>query len=198
MNYLKGQIQEIIDSNGDLIGKNDIPQNGSNLETQANNTTDYNREIGTQPYRYDMLARFGFYVPFMESDNSKSNDTYSELNNILINYLGDILKFYYKNPEKLKSDYRKFISDDKAIPQFIKITNYLDEILKLFNDLISDKNDVNLTEDKFVEKKSDEFSKKTENNEIKEKNIKKIAGLINKKFTEKDIDKLINLIERKE
>ena len=54
-----------------------------------------------------------------------------------------------------------------------------------------------VVEDKMINKKSeDEISKKTDNSDIKDKKIQKVAGLINK-LDKKDIDKLINLLERK-
>ena len=77
MKIKKKDLVEIIDSNGELIGSDDIPTNGSDLETQANNTTDYNAKVGTQPFRYDMLGRFGFtLMPFMEG---KENQGQQEL-----------------------------------------------------------------------------------------------------------------------
>jgi hypothetical protein len=54
----------------------------------------------------------------------------------------------------------------------------------------------NVIEDKLVDKKEDELSTKSENGEIKEKKLEKIAGLINK-MEKKDVDKLINLLEKK-
>ena len=72
MKLTKKQLYEIIDSNGELIGGNAIPTSGSDLETQANNTTDYNVKVGTQPFRYDMLGRFGFtLLPFFEGKDAE-------------------------------------------------------------------------------------------------------------------------------
>ena len=80
MKLTKGQIQEIIDSDGELIGVNDTPENGSNLETQANNTTDYNAKVGHQPYRYDMLGRFGFtLLPFFEGVEAQDDPLLDEI-----------------------------------------------------------------------------------------------------------------------
>ena len=45
-------------------------------------------------------------------------------------------------------------------------------------------------------KNEDEISKKDDGNDVREKKLEKIAGLINK-LEKKDIDKLINLLERK-
>jgi hypothetical protein len=59
-------------------------------------------------------------------------------------------------------------------------------------------NEVAVIEDKVVDKKTeDEISKKSDDKGVREKNLQKIAGLINKKFHKQDIDKLINLLENK-
>ena len=51
-------------------------------------------------------------------------------------------------------------------------------------------------EDKMVDKKEDEMSTKSDDGEVREKKLEKIAGLINK-LEKQDIDKLINLLEKK-
>ncbi|RPI85428.1 MAG: hypothetical protein EHM34_01810, partial [Nitrosopumilales archaeon] len=76
MKLKKKDLLEIIDANGELIGKNDTPTNGSDLETQANGTTDMNVGKGQQPFRYDMLGRFGFtMMPFFEGKEDNENHT---------------------------------------------------------------------------------------------------------------------------
>jgi hypothetical protein len=211
MKLKKKDLLEIIDSNGELIGKNDIPTSGGDLESQANNTTDYNAKIGTQPFRYDMLGRFGFsLMPFMEG---KENDSQIEL----LNDLGELvhekyikdLEYYYRNPNKLKSDFRKIVDNkfhseecQKADAEWAKKIIKLMEphFEKAFKEPIDEVNSITeskVEEDKLVNKKSeDEISKKSEDEEIKDKKLQKVAGLINK-LDKKDIDKLINLLERK-
>jgi len=49
-------------------------------------------------------------------------------------------------------------------------------------------------EDKMVDKKDNEMATKSEDGEIKDKKLEKIAGLINK-MEKKDINKLMNLLE---
>ena len=75
----------------------------------------------------------------------------------------------------------------------------ISKIIKSYFDNKSDKIDESkIIEDKIFDKKNeDEISKKSEDNDIKEKQIKKIAGLINK-LDKKDISKLKNLLEDKE
>jgi len=205
MKFKKKDLSEIIDSNGELIGGNDTPSNGSDLESQANNTTDYNAKIGTQPFRYDMLGRFGFtLMPFMENDGHDNDDVdvLNDLEKFIQDLRLDILTYYYKNPNKLKSDYRKLSSDDFKLENNNKTT--AKAILKIVQDNLDktyekQKNidEAAVVEDKMLEKKSEEeLSGKRDCNDIKDKKLQKVAGLINK-LEKKDIDKLITLLERK-
>jgi len=119
----------------------------------------------------------------------------------------EILQYYYRNPQKLKSDYRKKVGDKldfdnedeknreteyKWAGKIIEIVqNHLNEALKEA-DIIDESK---MLAEKMVDKKEDEMTEKSEDKELRDKKIKKIAGLINK-LEKKDIDDLINLIER--
>lgn len=204
MKLKKKEINEIINGQGDLIGGNDIPTHGSDLETQAGGTSNKNAKIGTQPFRYDMLGRFGFtLMPFMEGEekNEGQEELMQDLIDLMYEKYLDILKYYFKNPNKLKPDYRKHITDNGNPDDTDKLWAEKTLMLfqkhfeKTFGDLETiDENKV-LTE-KMVTKKEDEMTEKSEDKELRDKKIKKIAGLINK-LEKKDIDDLINLIERK-
>jgi len=109
----KKDINEIINSFGEIIGNNNIPSSGADLESQANNTTDYNAEVHAQPFRYDMLGRFGFtMLPFFESDNdgeSINDDNIpilKDLAELMYEKFKEHLTYYFKHPHRLKSDYR--------------------------------------------------------------------------------------------
>jgi hypothetical protein len=109
MEFKKKHLKEIIDTNGDLIGTDAIPTNDANADTAAHGTTDQNAKIGQQPFRYDMLGRFGFtLMPFMEG--VEENDGQAALVNDLAKLMYDkymsTIEYYYKNPNKLKSDFR--------------------------------------------------------------------------------------------
>jgi hypothetical protein len=219
MKIKKKELFEIIDSNGELIGKNDTPTTGSDLETQASNTTDYNQKIGTQPFRYDMLGRFGFtLLPFFEGkEDQEQKELLKDLAQLMHDRRIDVLKYYYKNPNLLKPDYRKQVAGEAHSEQCEKedIT-WARKIVKLIEphfekafkepidedeiSIISESNIVedSVAEDKLVDKKSeDEISKRDEDKEIKEKRLEKIAGLIDK--LDRDAkDKLKNLLEAKE
>jgi len=205
MEFKKKDLLEIIDSNGDLIGKNDTPTTGADLESQANNTTDYNAKIGQQPFRYDMLGRFGFtLMPFMEGkEDNRESELIGELAEQIHEKRLETLKYYYKNPNKLKSDYRKLsqtgnsetTEDDRECAENI-MRIVLSNLEKVFGNSES-LDEAAVVEDKMVNKRGeDEMSTKGEDKEMREKKIEKIAGLINK-LEKKDIDKLINLLERK-
>ena len=203
-------LNEIVDGNDDLIGADDIPTNGSDLESQANNTTDYNAKVGQQPFRYDMLGRFGFtLLPFMEGEDK--NQGQAELENDLVDlmyerYL-DTLKYYFKNPQKIKPDYRKHVTDGENTEDGMKTdVKWADKILKTVEKHFEEpfKNldeqfkenlaEAKFFEDKMVDKKNDEFTKKAEDGEVQDTKLEKIAGLINK--LDADKKKIIkNLLE---
>jgi len=205
MKLNKKELFEIINTNGDLIGTIGIPTTGADLESQASNTTDYNAKVGQQPFRYDMLGRFGFtLMPFMEGkENQEQLEMQTDLINLMYDRYKEVLEFYYRNPNKLKSDFRK-LSDGTADPQKDVNVEYAKKIIKIvekhFEKAFKEPENLDeakVAEDKVVDKKTeDEISEKSEDKEMKEKAIEKIAGLINKKFEKGDIDKLINLLER--
>src|ERR1035437_2940035 len=184
MKIKKKDLVEIIDSNGELIGKEDTPTTGSDLESGANNTTEYNAKIGTQPFRYDMLGRFGFtLMPFMEGkENQGQQELLNELAGLMHQRYAEILEYYYRNPNKLKSDFRKSMEEDhghddecekKDVAWAKKIIKPIEEA-----DIITESN---VVEDKLVDKKTeDDISKTTADKEVREKRLEKIAGLINR------------------
>ena len=209
MKIKKIDLNEIIDSNGDLIGSNSTPTHGSDLESQANNTTDNNVRIGTQPFRYDMLGRFGFtLLPFFEGENEKVNDEnipiLKDLAKLMYDKYMETLEYYYRNPNKLKSDFRLHNETDfDSQPDEKRNIDYAwaKKIVEIIHPYLNkDKQSVDeskIVEDKVVDKKSEiEISKKKEDGDIRDKKIEKVADLINK-LDKKDIDKLINLLERK-
>lgn len=81
MKYTKKNIQEIIDNSGNLIGTKDMPQTGSNKETEAPKTTDYNAKVHGQNYKNDFLGRFGFY--FYEAEQHEQPPVVVDLMNEL-------------------------------------------------------------------------------------------------------------------
>lgn len=211
MNFKKNELMEIIDSNGDLIGKNDVPTNGSDLETGANGTTDYNAKVGTQPFRYDMLGRFGFtLMPFMEGkENQGQLELLNDLSELMHDRFKDIIEHYYRNPNKLKSDYRK-LSEGQHSEECKKFDNeWARKIIKVvekhFENAFKEPETLDeatvaedkVVEDKLVDKKTeDEMSNRSADKDVQDKKLEKIAGLINK-LDQKDIDRIKNLLERK-
>jgi len=209
MKLKKKDLLEIIDGNGELIGGNDIPTNGSDLESQANNTTDQNAKIGTQPFRYDMLGRFGFtLMPFMEGkENQGQQELLDDLARLMYDKYLETLEYYFRHPNKLKSDYRLHSEQDFDTQSEDKKNidySWAKKVIKLiephFENAFTEPENIDenkVVEDKMVDKKNEnELSKKGDDNDIKDKKLEKVAGLINK-LDKKDIDKLINLLERK-
>ncbi len=202
------KMNEIIDDNDQLIGQNKYPKGGSNLETQAHGTTDYNASIGHQPYRYDMLGRFGFtLLPFFEAKEENDTKLIDEIANLLFEKRKEIMKAWYKNPQKFKNEYRKIHNlsfdnvEDKD--EYYKSAEKILDLIKPFVESAIGKIKENIGENEFIEgkvldkkdTKDTEFSKKSKNKDILDKNIKKIADLINKKLTNDDKDKLKKLLE---
>lgn len=212
MELKKKDLLEIINGNGELIGQNDIPSTGGDLESAANNTTDYNAKIGQQPFRYDMLGRFGFtLMPFMEGveKNQEQQKLLDDLAKIMYEKYVESLEYFYKHPQQLKQEYRKKANNDitfETDDEEGKKTDYrwAEKIIKVvqnhFENAFKEPENIDegkVVEDKMVDKKAeDEISNKSEDGEVREKKIEKIAGLINK-LEKKDIDTLINLLERK-
>jgi hypothetical protein len=210
MKIKKEQLQEIIDSDGELIGVDDVPTNGADLESQANNTTDYNAKVGHQPYRYDMLGRFGFtLLPFFEGvEETGPDDLLDELAKYMYERYMEILEHYYRNPQKLKSDFRKksklsfeedesneidYETAEKILsiikPHFESALKELDENLK------EGLNENAFVEGKMLDKKDKKgvVDKKTDK-DVLDKKAKKIAELINK-LDKEDVKKIKNLLE---
>ena len=210
MKLKKGDIQEIINSDGDLIGVNDTPENGSNLETQANNTTDYNAKVGHQPYRYDMLGRFGFtLLPFFEGVEDQNDPLLDEIARYLYEKYMEMLKHYYKNPKLLQNDYRKkskldFETDDSS-EHDIEMANDILEIIKphfeeslkgLNEQLKTEVNESTFIEGKMLDKKDNKelSDEKSDVSDVLSVKLKKIAGLINK-LDKSEVKKIKNLLE---
>ena len=214
MKIKKKELLEVIDSHGELIGADGIPQNGADLESQASKTTDYNVKVSTQPFRYDMLGRFGFtLLPFFESEEKggEKNELLQKLTDLMHERFVDILGHYYRNPKELKPHFRqesegkKAAGSEKFDEEWAKkilatIRPFLDKELKALDENIREELDENaffegkLVEKLVGEKSEEELAKKSDDKEVREKKIEKIAGLINK-LEKKDIDKIINLLE---
>ena len=201
------RIVEIVDDNGELIGLNTTPESGSDLETVASKTTDQNTGIGHQPDRYDMMARFGFLsMPFYEGVEGE-DETLNEIDNKIYEFVLESMKGYYKNPNKLKTDYRNIYNKGlneapSGINDYVKsISDGVLDIVEAFIKKGVNKDNIsesNVAEDKMIDTRNeDELSKRSDDNNIKDKNIKNVAGLINRKLDKNDIDKLITLLERK-
>ncbi len=212
----KKDLNEIIDGHGDLIGVDDIPNVDANADTQAKHTSDYNAKVGTQPFRYDMLGRFGFtLMPFMEGEdkNEGQQEFLDDISDELFNLNLEILEFYYRNPTKIKTEFRAIskakAADDENLKDYVSFnfTKYSEKIGKVIEkhfekslNNLDEQFQENMVEGKVIEdkmlgKQEDKMTSKSEDGEIREKKLEKIAGLINK-LEKKDIDKLINLLER--
>lgn len=101
----KGKIQEMLDSDNNLIGSDDMPQNNPN-QIKADGTTDHNTGIGHQHYTNDFLGRFGFY--FYESEDTESGNLLTEIAKIKYANFQKTIKDLGKNPKNFAT-YRKMV-----------------------------------------------------------------------------------------
>ena len=204
MKLTKKQIDEIVNSDNDLIGAEHYPTNGSNLDTAASNTTDNNTGKGHQPFKYDMLARFGFgLLPFFEGEEKGNDELLNNLSKFLLEKRKKTIQEYIKNPKKLRIDLLKIRDDNgfciktaQEILDFIKpyIEKSLDELNSNLRENIEE---YAFIEGKVLEKKdepNDIAKEKSKDNDVLDKKIQKIADLLNKMDIQ-NISKLKNLLE---
>ena len=166
----KQKIEELLDSDGNLIGANGYPDNGPNRETDANNTTDYNARVHGQNFKNDFLGRFGFY--FYEDDGQMT-------------------------PEVVRDLTKELGSEERAWKVMSIIKPHIERVLDALS--ISEgeglMTESKVAEDKLVDKKDKEFANNKVSNEIGSK-IQKVAGLLNK-LNKDDLNKLVDLLELK-
>jgi len=205
-----GRVDEIVNADNSLIGRERIPTHGTDRESDAPKTTDYNANISRQPFRYDMLGRFGFTLfPFFEGkEDDAQNEVISELQEFFNEKHIETLKMYYKNPSKLKNHYRVASREN-----FDKLPDEIEErcknmaigvmeliqphIEKALEGVEKSIDEGVVFEDTIMkEKKKKWIENKTDDNELNDKEIKKIAGLLNK-MKKDDLKDLINLLETK-
>ena len=192
------KLYEVVNSSGELIGSDSIPHYGSDLETNANNTTDYNMGIGSQKFKYNSMAMMGFnMIPFYEGKEGEDikTDLMDKLSEYIYSYYVDILKYYYKNPNKIKSDYRiKSDQDFSEVDNIEQYYNVSEDIMNIIKPYL--KNDAEKIDEDFMikEKNNNEFANKSEDKELSVKKINNIAGLLNK-LDKKDLKKIIDLLE---
>jgi len=203
MDLTKKELDEIINSDNELIGSEKFPTNGSNLDSKATNTTDSNTGKGHQPFKYDMLARFGFsLLPFFESEEKENNDLLKDLSKFLLEKKKKSLVEYIKNPNKLKIDLVKASKNDDFCESIAKnilnlLKPYIEKSLNELNDNLRENIGEGIfIEGKVLEKKSypKDINKRSKDNDVLDKKIKRLADLINKMDKEK-ISKLKNLLE---
>lgn len=207
MNIKKIDMNEIVDDNNGLIGSDDTPKSGSDLESQSNNTTDYNTKISRQPFRYDMLGRFGFtLLPFFEGEEDSIGGEINNDLNVLLNELYiEIISYYFRNPNKIKPDYRKLVKDKSSCDKMDSVSSeYTNKIIGIIKPHIEkslktlDENIKNGLDESIVDssKKDDDMTKKKSDREFVDKELRKVAGLLNKKMNKSSINRLVNILEK--
>ena len=73
---LRKIVNEIIDSNGDIIGNEEMPENDGNMDSMANTTSDKSQSVGHQSFRNNYSSLMGFSV--MEDKKEDENNVIEE------------------------------------------------------------------------------------------------------------------------
>jgi hypothetical protein len=189
----KKHIQELIDSDGNLIGNEDVPMNVSNEKTAANRSTDHNAKVSHQNFKNDFLGRFGFYFYESEDDAKKLQ---KDLEMVMYDKFLETLKHYHENPDKLNTDYKKHFEDDKKKEEMLDDTDakWADKIMDLIEPHMKKKlNEDVIKEDKLTKKKVEKMVKKSEDEMVKK--VKDMASLL-KKLPKNEYDQLMKLLEK--
>jgi len=163
----KQDIMEIIDSNNNLIGTSDLPASGSDKETEASKTTDYNAKVHGQNYKNDFLGRFGFF--FYEADEKEQPAVVKDLMATL-------------GSEELAWEIMNVIK-----PHIEKV---LDE-MPMGESVVTE---AKVVEDKLADKREDNDFVKGKDNTLAK--MERVADLL-AKLPKNDLDKLMTLLEAK-
>jgi len=162
----KKDILEIIDSDNNIIGTEDTPETGSNKETEASKTTDYNAKVHGQNFKNDFLGRFGFY--FYESETTDKPEVIRELED--------------------------HFGGDSVIKIMSIIKPYLEKVINEMD--TNAINESNVVEDKITKKEDKSIKDKKDGDDvISDDKVKKVANLL-KKLPDNKLDKLITLLEK--
>ena len=203
----KKKIDEIIDSNDNIIGDIQSPVNGKDLETRANHTTDFNAKVNSQNFKNDFLGRFGFY--FYEADDHEGENIppiVMDLAKLMYDKYIEVLEYYHQNPDKIEDDMELHSEVDfNTQPEesyehdFKWAWDIMDIVNKHYDENKDDNGAVNeeaVVEDKLKDSKDDSKSLKDSksNNDLKSKKIEDVAELLNK-LPKNEKDKLIKLLE---
>lgn len=185
----KGKIQEMLDSDNNLIGNDDMPQNNPN-QIKADGTTDHNAAIGHQHYTNDFLGRFGFY--FYENDGDQSNSILVEIAKLKYEAFQECIKALGKDPKKYAT-YRKMVekpfeelSEEESRPDYdfaSKVMGVIKNNSKEYDgsdeERTLDESEMKKIIEDIIAKKKDSMSFKKSDNDIlsdKTKQIKSLFG----------------------
>lgn len=216
---LRKIVDEIIDSNGDIIGKEDMPENDGNMDSMANTTSDRTQSAGHQSFRNNYAGLMGFSV--MEDENRNNSNVIEEEDEISKKYKairfdqedkerGDIqfkvlpilsknkiliekthwLPYNEKGTQTIQTGSKWFdISEYENLIDRFRKTGAKETLIE--SKLMEDKISDELSDDKSINKE------KTSSNDVQDKKLKDIADVLNNKFNKIQLNKLVNLLEIK-
>lgn len=200
-------IQEVLDADGNLMGKNSLgPENNRNNITASSKITDYNINVGRQQFDDDFLGRFGFH--FYESNNTDEDSLLNKLAELEFEQYKNWVQYFVDNfsKENLKkwikianTDFDKLSNEDKK-------TDYYNakKVISLLKKHIKDKkNKETITEDNNTKVDNDILPKVNQLTDListKEQGLdllnKVLKSLKDKDLLSKDVNEILNYIKK--
>lgn len=170
----KKEIIEVLDSDGNLIGQDDMPHSNPN-EISADGTTDHNAAIGHQHFAHDFLGRFGFNM-YNESegadDSGSTDELLKEIAELCFEYRKGILEEIHFDPNKF-GDYNVLSQKefDDLTPEESKSSfEFAKKIVSLLHGKSKKKEEPTLTESEISKMIEDVITKRDDDKSIVKKN----------------------------
>lgn len=192
---MRKDVHEIIDGNNDLIGGEDIPKTGSDVQTRVSGITDKNVNQSRQPFTYDMIGGLGYMMfPFFESEDENSG-LLESIGGVIGEYNRKKIVEYFKNPNKLKLEYRNRVNESNISSDEMLLAGTVLEIIKeKYNNKLNEINSKQVVEEVVVDKRDDDvMNLKKDDNDILDVKAKKIVDVLSKIDTV-ILDKVINIL----
>jgi hypothetical protein len=184
----KKDIKEVLDSDQNLIGSDDIPSNNPN-EITAMGTTDHNSAIHGQHFAHDFLGRFGFYM-YNEGEDGDDTSSTDEL-------LNDIAQTSYNHFNQDRENFESFENATEEDQMRYKLL--AQKIIGLLSNKKEKKVDPTLSEselskmieDVITTKTDKSISSKKSDNDILDKKLKEKLKSLFDGLSDKDRGELI-------
>jgi uncharacterized protein (UPF0333 family) len=188
----KREIQEVLDSDGNLIGSDDQPANNTN-QIGADGTTDHNAGIGHQHFAHDFLGRFGFYM----YNEGEGDENASSTNELLMSIAREAYNYFMNDEDNPTS----FEAMDKDMQDFY--INFAKKVIGILNvkkepiePTLTESEISKMIEDVVTNKIDRSMFKKNNDNDILDSKVKdKLKSMLSKLSTQ-DKSELIKHLKK--